>query len=51
MIEAYVTIFNRDKTRTAGVVDALIATDMYLPIASGSSLFAWSYENGYLPRD
>ena len=51
VIEAYVTIFNRDKTRTADVVDALIATDMYLPIASGSSLFVWSYENGYLPRD
>jgi len=51
VIEAYVTIFNRDKTRAADAVDALIATDMYLPIASGSSLFAWSYENGYLPRD
>ena len=51
VIEAYVTIFNRDKTLAIDVVDALIATEMYLPITSGSSLFSWSYENGFLPRD
>ncbi|MGI8665414.1 MAG: hypothetical protein ACR2N4_05210 [Jatrophihabitans sp.] len=26
------------------------ATEMYLPIGSGESLFAWAYEKGLLPR-
>ncbi|BBH16366.1 hypothetical protein Back2_06530 [Nocardioides baekrokdamisoli] len=50
VVEAYATIFDYDRTRAEQVIDDLIATGMYLPIASGQSLFAWAYEQGYLPR-
>lgn len=32
-------------------VQALIDTDMRLPIASGAGLFPWAWKVGYLPRD
>jgi predicted nucleic acid-binding protein len=51
IVEAYATLFNYDRCRAAEVVDDLLATDMYLPIDSGQSLFAWAYEEGLLPRD
>jgi hypothetical protein len=50
VVEAYTTVFQFDRNRTIEVVDALIGTDMYLPISSGQSLFAWAYETGYLPK-
>lgn len=40
-----------DRVRAAQVVDDLIATDMYLPIDSGESLFSWAYEDGLLPKE
>lgn len=49
VVEAYKTIFGRDRDRAAKVVDDLLATGMYLPISSGESLFAWAYEQGILP--
>lgn len=49
VVEAYKTIFDRDRHRAARVVDDLLATGMYLPISSGESLFAWAYEQGILP--
>lgn len=51
VIEAYATLFAYDRDRAAQVVDDLLATDMYLPIDSGDSLFAWAYEEGLLPRE
>jgi predicted nucleic acid-binding protein len=51
VIEAYTTVFNFDRSRTVRVVDDLIATDMYLPIDSGESLFLWAYEEGLLPKE
>lgn len=51
VVEAYTTLFNYDHGRAAQVVDDLLATDMYLPIDSGQSLFAWAYEEGLLPRE
>lgn len=32
------------------VVDDLVSTGMYLPISSGESLFARTYEQGLLPK-
>jgi len=49
VIEAYVSLFAFDRERAIKVVDDLLKTDMYLPIDSGTSLFAWAYENGLLP--
>lgn len=50
VVEAYMTLFALDRGRASRVVDDLIGTDMYLPIDSGESLFAWAYEEGLLPR-
>jgi len=49
VIEAYKTLFDRDREHTARVVDDLIGTGMYLPITSGRSLLAWAYKQGLLP--
>ncbi|MBU4214193.1 MAG: hypothetical protein KJ792_06010 [Actinobacteria bacterium] len=49
MVEAYKTLFNRDRDRAVAVVDDLLTTDMYLPIRSGEELFARAYEEGLLP--
>lgn len=51
VVEAYATLPDYDRDRVIGVVDDLLATDMYLPINSGESLFAWAYEEGLLPRE
>ncbi|MDN5794318.1 MAG: hypothetical protein L0H79_01035 [Intrasporangium sp.] len=51
VVEAYATRFGYDRDRAARVVDDLLATDMYLPIDSGQSLFAWAYEAGLLPKE
>lgn len=50
-VEAYATLFAFDRYRAIRVVDDLLDTDMYLPIDSGESLFAWAYEEGLLPRE
>ncbi len=50
VVEAYVSLFAFDRDRATRVVDDLLQTDMYLPIDSGESLFAWAYEEGLLPR-
>lgn len=49
VVEAYKTIFGRDRGLAAQVVDDLLATGMYLPISSGESLFTWAYEEELLP--
>lgn len=49
VVEAYVSVFNRDRARAAQVVDDLLDTEMKLPIDSGESLFSWAYEEGLLP--
>lgn len=49
VVEAYRTIFDHDRDRAAQVVDDLLATDMYLPIKDGTSLFTWAYEHELLP--
>jgi predicted nucleic acid-binding protein len=51
VIEAHSTLPGVDRRRAIQVVDDLLATNMYLPITSGESLFAWAYEKGLLPRD
>lgn len=49
VIEAYKRLFNCDRPRTAGVIDDLLCTDMWLPITSGDSVLTWAYEEGLLP--
>ncbi len=51
VIEAHWTLPDIDRARAIQIVDDLLATDMYLPIASGQSLFSWAYEQGYLPHE
>jgi predicted nucleic acid-binding protein len=38
-----------DRIAAEGIVDDLIATGMWLPVQSGAALFAWAYEEGFLP--
>lgn len=49
VIEAYKHLYGRDKQRTARVIDDLLVTGMYLPLASGESVLSWAYEEGLLP--
>lgn len=49
VIEAYKELYERDRDRTAKVIDDLLDTGMYLPISSGESLLSWAYEEGLLP--
>jgi predicted nucleic acid-binding protein len=49
VVEAYKSLYGRDRGRTAKMVDDLLHTGMYLPIDSGTSLISWSYEEGLLP--
>ncbi len=51
VIEAHWRLPDVDRQRAIHVVDDLLATEMYLPVTSGESLFAWAYEAGLLPRD
>lgn len=51
VIEAYATVFEEDRQQAIAVVDALLGTDMYLPIESGESLIVWAYQEGLLPKD
>lgn len=51
VMEAYLEVFGEDREQAVAMVDALLATGMKLPIRDGTSLFAWAYEEGYLPRD
>lgn len=49
VVEAYRTVFDRDRARAARVVDDLLATGMMLPVDSGDEFVAWAYVNGLLP--
>lgn len=49
VIEAYKSLFDRDREATAKVVDDLLSTGMWLPMKSGESLLSWAYEEGLLP--
>lgn len=49
--QAHVELFDGDGTRTAAVVDDLLATGMYLPPdVTGEGFVAWAYVEGLLPR-
>lgn len=49
VVEAYKSLFDRDRTKTVELVDALIETGMYLPFQNGDSFIAWAWEEGLLP--
>jgi predicted nucleic acid-binding protein len=38
-----------DRATAEGIVDDLINTDMWLPVADGAGLFTWAYNEGLLP--
>ena len=48
IIQAYKTLYDRDREVAAAVVDDLLAAGMHLPIDSGDSLFAWADHEGLL---
>ncbi len=49
VLEASKILDDVTRSDAEAVIDALLATDMYLPIRSGSSLIPYGYEAGYLP--
>ena len=49
VVEAYKSLFGRDRAKTVELVDALLETEMYLPFEDGDSFFAWAWEEGLLP--
>jgi predicted nucleic acid-binding protein len=49
VVEAYKTLWNRDRDAVIAAVDALLSTDMRLPLSTGAEVFAWAYEEGRLP--
>jgi len=49
VVEAYKTLFGRDRDKAAEVVDALLRTGMWLPVDSGESLIGWAYGELLLP--
>lgn len=51
VIEALHTLDDIDRGTAEQIVDELLTTEMWLPVRSGASLFAWAYEAGYMPRD
>jgi len=42
VIEAYKSLYGRDREQAIRVVDDLLETGMWLPFKSGESLFAWA---------
>ena len=38
-----------DRATAESIVDDLINTGMWLPVENGAGLFAWAYEEGFLP--
>jgi predicted nucleic acid-binding protein len=38
-----------DRATAEGIMDDLISTGMWLPVASGAEFFAWAYSKGWLP--
>jgi capsular polysaccharide biosynthesis protein/predicted nucleic acid-binding protein len=48
VVEAYNTVYNRDRDLAAALVDDLLATGMRLPFESGESLFSWAEREGVL---
>lgn len=49
VIEAWRSLFDGDRSQAECVVDDLLATDMRLPVDSGSELWTHAYEEGLLP--
>jgi predicted nucleic acid-binding protein len=48
-IEAYKSLYGKEKDPVIRLVDDLLATEMYLPIGSGEELFVWAYHQQILP--
>lgn len=49
VVEAFRVLFPHDRPRAEAIVDDLLATDMRLPVRSGSGLWMRAYEEGLLP--
>ncbi len=49
VVEAYKTLYDRNRDLAAAVVDDLLAAGMHLPIDSGENLFTWAHHEGLLP--
>ncbi|MBF6519266.1 hypothetical protein [Nocardia farcinica] len=51
VIEALHVLDDIDRDMAEQIVNDLLATDMWLPVKIGASLFTWAYEAGYMPHD
>ena len=49
VVDAYKELFDQDRGRAVKVVDDLLTTGMYLPVASGESFFVEACKRGLLP--
>lgn len=49
VIHAYKSAGIVDRDGAEAIIDDLLDTGMYLPLRSGSELFAWAYKEGLLP--
>lgn len=49
VVEAYKSLWDRDRDATVAAIDALLDTDMRLPLHDGQAVFAWAYQEGLLP--
>ena len=49
VVEAYRRLWGRDANEMVAAVDALLDTDMRLPLRDGQEVLTWAYLEGLLP--
>lgn len=49
VVEAYKSLWGRDANAMVAAVDALLDTDMRLPLRDGQEVLAWAYKEDLLP--
>lgn len=49
VVEAYKALWDRDANAMVAAVDALLDTDMRLPLRDGQEVFTWAYTEDLLP--
>jgi hypothetical protein len=48
-LEAYKSLWDRNAIAMVAAIDALLDTDMRLPLRDGQEVFTWAYREGLLP--
>ena len=49
VVEAYKSLWDRNANAMIAAIDALLDTDMRLPLRDGQEVFTWAYREGLLP--